>query len=198
MDNSKNQSPCLVAAYVESVCFGNQFNVQSLDPGNEYSCPSGNNANACTCNTVTYSLLSACAACQNGTYVDWFAWVLNCSTTYVGYPESIPSGTAIPHWAYQDVTPDGNFNVTLAKAVGDRPETTATNASTTASLTPSPSSSTSSTSSPSTQESNNTGAIVGGVVGGVVGLVAAAIAIWYFAFRGGGKSQQTPSAIPVH
>lgn len=129
MSNSKNQSPCLVAAYVESVCFGNQFSVGSLDPGQEYSCPSGNNTNACTCNTVTYSLISACATCQSGTYVDWPAWVLNCSTTYVGYPKSIPSGTAIPQWAYQDVAPSGNFNVTLAKAVGDSPESTAVSAS---------------------------------------------------------------------
>ncbi|KAI6132221.1 hypothetical protein EDD16DRAFT_1535435 [Pisolithus croceorrhizus] len=118
MNNSKNQNPCLVAAYLNGVCFGGQFTVESLPPGAEYSCPSGNYANACECNTVTYSLMSACATCQNGTHVDWPAWILNCSTSYVGYPESIPSGTAIPHWAYQDVAPSGNFNVTLAKAVG--------------------------------------------------------------------------------
>ncbi|KAI6128297.1 hypothetical protein EV401DRAFT_1853747 [Pisolithus croceorrhizus] len=179
MDNSKNQNPCLVSAYVQSVCFGGQFAVTSLGPGTEYVGPYVDEANDCECSSVTYSLVSACAYCQSYNYVSWPYWVTNCSSPYVGYSENIPSGTAIPQWAYQNVTLSGTFNVTLAQVVGDSPESTATSAQVTAS---SISTSTDLTASLTpTPKSNNTGAIVGGAVGGVVGLAAiAAVATWFF------------------
>lgn len=184
MYNSKDQSPCLVAAYVQSVCFGSQYTVPALDPKNYpydyYPAPSADEANSCECNTVTYSLLSACAWCQNLTYTDWPDWKFYCSTEYLGYPENIPSGTAIPQWAYQNVVVSGSFNATLAQVVGDSPESTATAYSLSV-LTNPTGSSTPSLSSP---KSNNAGAIVGGIVGGAVGLTAvAAVATWFFIRR---------------
>ncbi|KAI6109518.1 hypothetical protein EDD16DRAFT_673721 [Pisolithus croceorrhizus] len=200
MDNSKSQNPCLVAAYVQGVCSGGQFSVDALQPNTHYVGPYTDQANACECNTVTYSLISACSICQNSTYIAWSSWSYNCSTVYSGYPENIPTGTAVPQWAYQDVEPTDDFNVTVAQAVGDSPESTATAAqstvtsiptatSTAASLTAAPSSST--TSSPqSASKSSNTGAIVGGAVGGVVGLAAiVGLAAWLLLRR---RRQVTP------
>ncbi|KAI6124790.1 hypothetical protein EDD16DRAFT_1724835 [Pisolithus croceorrhizus] len=46
----------------------------------------------------------------------WSSWSLNCSTVYVGYPESIPDDTAIPQWAYEDVTASGGYHATLVQA----------------------------------------------------------------------------------
>lgn len=200
MDNSKNQNPCLVAAYVQGECSGGQFTVDQLDPNTHYVGPYVDEANPCECSTVTYSLISACSICQNRTYIAWSSWSTNCSTVYPGYPESIPTGTAIPQWAYQDVVTTDDFNVTLAQAVGDSPESTATTAPATAtsvstttgvvaSLTAAPSSSTTSLSQPSSK-STNTSAIVGGAVGGVVGLAAiAGLATWFFLRR---RRQVTP------
>ncbi|KAI6005670.1 hypothetical protein EDD15DRAFT_661020 [Pisolithus albus] len=194
MDNSKNQNPCLIAAYVQGACSGGQFTVDPLAVNTHYVGPYVDEANACECNTVTYSLVSACAICQNRTYIAWSSWATNCSTVYTGYPENVPSGTAIPQWAYQDVSSTDDFNATLAELTGDSPESTAavsqstatslptstTSTSAIASVTPAPSLST--TPSPqSASKSSNTGAIVGGAVGGVVGLAAiVGLATWLF------------------
>jgi hypothetical protein len=80
MDNTLKQSPCLIAAYLQGQCanggeshhftlvtFSNGLNVAvfslgSLGPGYIYLPGDGNNA--CTCSTVTYSLIAACALCQ--------------------------------------------------------------------------------------------------------------------------------------
>jgi hypothetical protein len=80
--NSINQNPCLVAAYLESTCNeGSQssssrtpaspsspraeFNLPAIEPGNSYSGPTTDDEkDLCKCNTVVYSLISACGACQ--------------------------------------------------------------------------------------------------------------------------------------
>ena len=36
-------------------------------------------------NTVAYSLMSACAVCQNGTYPDFLSWTTNCPSALVEY-----------------------------------------------------------------------------------------------------------------
>jgi hypothetical protein len=41
--------------------------VTAASPGAMYPGPSADTANECMCNTVTYSMISACGACQNGT-----------------------------------------------------------------------------------------------------------------------------------
>ncbi|KAI6142098.1 hypothetical protein BKA82DRAFT_724049 [Pisolithus tinctorius] len=115
MENIKNQSPCLVAAYLQSVCSSGSYTVQSLGPSMQYTGPWLGQANDCECNTPTYCLLSACSICQNATYVSWSSWSFNCSTIYNEYPGSIPNGTAIPEWAYQDVLTTDDFDVTIAQ-----------------------------------------------------------------------------------
>ncbi|KAI0950181.1 hypothetical protein AcV7_008727 [Taiwanofungus camphoratus] len=76
-----------------------QWNVQAL-PGHTcyYSGPMVAQADACTCSSVAYSLVSACAYCQDGS-----KWTYNCSSSEVvngQYSHDIPGGTAFPAWAY--------------------------------------------------------------------------------------------------
>ena len=48
------------------------FTVQALSPGNSYPGPSGNDdTNLCMCNTVVYSLMSACDGCQGETWITY-------------------------------------------------------------------------------------------------------------------------------
>ncbi|KAG6333493.1 hypothetical protein ID866_5596 [Astraeus odoratus] len=206
MDNSKGQNPCLVAAYVQGVCDGGQFTVDPLDPNTHYVGPYADEANDCECNTITYSLISACSICQNRTYIAWSSWSFNCSTVYPSiYPEDIPSGTAVPNWAYQDVVTSDSFNVTLAQLTGDAPESTATKAPSTAtgvtsstavsaSLTSTSAGALASTTTQASSSSSNVGPIVGGTVGGVVILAAAAAFVTWLCMRRRRKATP-PSAL---
>ncbi|KIM62167.1 hypothetical protein SCLCIDRAFT_120554 [Scleroderma citrinum Foug A] len=205
MDNSKSQNPCLVAAYAQGACSGGQFTVDPLDANTHYVGPYVSEANPCECNSITYNLIAACSICQNRTYIAWSSWSTNCTTVYPGvYPENVPSGTAIPHWAYQDVTTSDDFNATLAQLTGDTPESTATKAQATATAVTSsalPASITSSgnagtqSPSPSSSSKSNTGAIVGGAVGGVVVLGAIAAFITWFCIRRRRRQTKAPSAM---
>ena len=92
--NSINQNACTVAAYLMSTCnqgsewrrflstglcgasssqmfplFLAAFTISPLSQGYSYTGPSGvDDSNLCKCNTVAYSLISACDACQSS---DW-------------------------------------------------------------------------------------------------------------------------------
>ena len=92
--NSLGQNPCWVAAYMLSIC-GNDsksfycllclaffehyhlvffvaFTMWPLQPGGSYFGPSSaQDSNLCKCNSVTYSLLSACGGCQGGTWIPY-------------------------------------------------------------------------------------------------------------------------------
>lgn len=193
MENIKNQSPCLVAAYLQSVCSSGSYTVQSLGPSMQYTGPWLGQANDCECNTPTYCLLSACSICQNATYVSWSSWSFNCSTIYNEYPGSIPNGTAIPEWAYQDVLTTDDFDVTIAQGpednIGTAPPPTLTPTTIVVSHTPT------STTSPKAQnplKSGKGGAIAGGAVGGVVGLAAIAALVVRLLLRR--RRQKAPSS----
>ncbi|KIK39236.1 hypothetical protein CY34DRAFT_14524 [Suillus luteus UH-Slu-Lm8-n1] len=113
------------------------------------------------------------------------------------YPTTIPTGTAVPNWAYLDVVSGNIFNATAAQLDGDLPEPNATSPLTltsTASLSPSvPVSTTSTGSSPTTSKSSNVGATAGGVVGGIVVVGAiAGLAAWLFIRRR--RSRRAPPA----
>ncbi|KAJ4000219.1 hypothetical protein F5050DRAFT_1804311 [Lentinula boryana] len=192
--NSKGQSPCQVAGYLASVCSGGVFTIPAVIPGSQSYSLSLGLQNNCTCSTVYYSALSACASCQGAAYSTWAEWSTNCSTVFPGlYPYVIPSGTAVPHWAYQAITGSASFNTTIAQQAGgkshyllsslftpsnnefisflDLPESSAAAVST-ASSTPTPASKPSTTvfstaSSDDTTHKINVGAIAGGVVGGL-------------------------------
>ncbi|KAG8728160.1 hypothetical protein FRC11_011686 [Ceratobasidium sp. 423] len=94
------------------------------------------------------------------------------------YPASIPSGVAVPNWAYYNYVTAGVFNLAIASqqsgpesTAPPGPSSTATSAGSTATST--------STSIPSNNNNSgggsNTGAIVGGVVGGVLGIALVAL-----------------------
>ncbi|KIM86820.1 hypothetical protein PILCRDRAFT_317299 [Piloderma croceum F 1598] len=117
MNNNLNQSPCLVAAYAQGTCNGGQFTVNPLAPDTHYTGPDVAMANPCQCSTVVYSLMSACAVCQNRNIETWSTWDVNCSQVYLmQFPNQVPSATSIPAWAYLDVVTNDTFSAAVAQA----------------------------------------------------------------------------------
>ncbi|KAJ4487761.1 hypothetical protein J3R30DRAFT_3430893 [Lentinula aciculospora] len=195
--NSLSQDPCTVATYLGAVCNNGQYTIPAINSTEFYSGPTSATQNECRCSSVFYSLLMACAQCQGASITTWTSYNQNCSTIYAGvFLDSIPSGTAVPHWATLTST---EFNATAAEAAGDSPELTGATQTTSSSISSSPTSSASSPSSStsdsaasSSSSKSNTGAIAGGVVGGVVGLaLIAAVLFWYLR-----KRSQTKSNVP--
>ncbi|KAF8346216.1 hypothetical protein F5887DRAFT_1073863 [Amanita rubescens] len=115
--NSMGQSPCYVASILTYPC-GNPLNILPLPSGSVYRVEKGHN-NTCTCNSVFYSLTSACSACRDGGWNTWSSFATNCSSTYfMEYTESIPSYTNVPQWAYLNVTATNNtFDVAVAESI---------------------------------------------------------------------------------
>lgn len=206
--NSHNQSPCDVASSLLAVCNNGPYPVEGLPDSSHYLGPTLQNANPCQCSTVTYSLMSACGACQGRSYLSWSVWSANCPMVYVGsYLEPIPTGVAVPGWAYLDVEANDNFDQSLAKQDANLTESTAipsptssvaktsssqkssstiskssTISSTITSITSSPSASAAdSSSSPAKVKQEN--AIGGGVVGGLAGLLLLCGALYWYIYH---------------
>ncbi|KAG1782616.1 hypothetical protein EV702DRAFT_1232504 [Suillus placidus] len=151
MNNTLRQDPCVVTSYLQSVC--GAFTIGPLPPGYYYGAPAPAAADSCSCNTVNYSLLGACSACQNASYLSWSSWSQYCSQISIResvrklvdillaflihvidrYPMDIPTGTRVPNWAYLNVT--GGFDPVAAQNNGDLPESTATNVQSTLTVT---------------------------------------------------------------
>jgi len=56
------------------------FTVYTLTPGSIYGGPSGIDIfNLCKCNTIVYSLMSACEACQEDPWETWSDYSDSCS-----------------------------------------------------------------------------------------------------------------------
>jgi len=143
--NSLGQNPCAVAAYLTSSCNNGSYTVPPISPPSVYAGQTSWGENVCLCNTVVYSLVSACAACQGASWVLYSTWTYNCSSWSqpTTYSLAIPNGTRVPHWAYYDVAWNNNWNATAAQLSGDSPESTAGASSTDTSIpasTPGPSS----------------------------------------------------------
>ncbi|KAL0577868.1 hypothetical protein V5O48_004104 [Marasmius crinis-equi] len=185
--NSKNQSPCDVASYLGGVCNAGNFEIPALNLSQQYLGPTVATQNPCRCSTAFYSVLSACAACQGRTYLKWSAYNGNCSSVHTGFSEGIPAGTAVPSWAYIDITPSDGFDPTQARAAANGPESTGTpkpSQTNTPSAIASPTQSSSSDSSDSGGSKSNAGAIAGGVVGGIAGLaIVAGLVFWFLRRR---------------
>ncbi|EKM54273.1 uncharacterized protein PHACADRAFT_210091 [Phanerochaete carnosa HHB-10118-sp] len=196
--NSRNQSPCQIAAYLDSACQADPTDayIAPLDTGSHYVLTQ-TAANDCSCNTVTYSIISACALCQGDDSVPWTTWNTNCTRSFVEqFPLTIPVGTATPAWAYMDVAL-GSWNATDAEAFkannntefiasiastmpsSSVPSSTSTSASSSSAVIPTPSTIDATVPRSSTKK-NHVGPIVGGVVGGVACVVLAvlALALW--------------------
>ncbi|KAH9961643.1 hypothetical protein BGW80DRAFT_1255818 [Lactifluus volemus] len=114
--NSLRQNPCVVGAYMMSTCNNGSFTVPQLEPPQAvsymgaYGAASGD---LCMCNTVAYSLMSACGACQKH---DWRS-----------FPNPVPAGTRVPHWAFDDSSTSDfanqkGWDPLQAMASGDSPE----------------------------------------------------------------------------
>ncbi|KAH9932159.1 hypothetical protein B0H21DRAFT_94161 [Amylocystis lapponica] len=81
MYNSLGQNPCIVASYALGACFPGGFNVLALiRPGDSYTVPA---STLCSCSSVCYSLLSACAYCQNGSSYSWAAQTSHCDLSQI-------------------------------------------------------------------------------------------------------------------
>ncbi|CAE7146132.1 unnamed protein product [Rhizoctonia solani] len=120
--NSKGQSPCLVAAYLQGQCYPNkQWNVTSLPSGAQYIAPTNQEATGCACSSPVYSLLSACAACQGATYASWGQWTANCPSGLINngsFPFQVPADTALPQWALKSISPQSYFDLEAARGEG--------------------------------------------------------------------------------
>ncbi|KAF4615517.1 hypothetical protein D9613_002753 [Agrocybe pediades] len=187
--NSKGQTPCLVAAYLESQC-GAPSIVNAIPVETHYLGPTFGQQNPCLCSTVTYSTISACGGCQGRTFQNWTTWSQFCVNTDIAkFPRPLPDAVEVPIWAMINVTlTDNTFNPIIAQSVLDNGSSTAlpTSSSSTSTV-PTTTSVTSSSLEPSTtsssadssvnntvsssSHSNHAGAIAGGVIGGLVVLI---------------------------
>jgi hypothetical protein len=114
--NSLGQDPCTIGSMLDASCRG--LAVYTYPPLNatEYYLPPRTNHTGdimCDCNTVMYSLYMACAACQGGEYYPWPTYITQCTSGVMisQYPVDIAQGTAVPHWAYTDITVNDVFSV---------------------------------------------------------------------------------------
>lgn len=125
-----------------------------------------------------YSLISACALCQNGTITSWSQWATNCATVFDNYPQPIPVNLHVPAYAYLPVEAEDTFDQNAAQKDANATESTALPSSAPATSTLQPSTTTSqtpiSTASAAGQITIPTDphstAIGAGVVGGIFGL----------------------------
>ncbi|KAK0503358.1 hypothetical protein EDD18DRAFT_629894 [Armillaria luteobubalina] len=106
VENDCDQTPCEVAAYLISQCTDEPFTLDPLPTDTHYAGPtSPQEANECECSSVVYSLVSACAVCQERNYENWDVWRTNCSKIYYSvFPKNIPIETTVPVWAYRNYT----------------------------------------------------------------------------------------------
>ncbi|KAK0503362.1 hypothetical protein EDD18DRAFT_1458126 [Armillaria luteobubalina] len=171
--NSLNQSACSIASSLMGACTSSTYTVVPLEIGQIYDGPWKGSDTACLCSSVYYSLLSTCAFCQNHNYASWSTWITNCTNIYVSvYPGEIPESTAVPHWAYQNVTIYNDFNETVAASDTDASESSGVIPSAT---------STATSSSPPTitaSEQVKSGIIIGAVVGTFALLAILGFVIW--------------------
>ncbi|KAK0211868.1 hypothetical protein IW262DRAFT_1497704 [Armillaria fumosa] len=195
-NNTLGQSPCLVASYLMAACLNTSFLVPTLPDGSHYTSPDTAQANLCNCNTVTYSLISACADCQNRQYLNWGNWTANCAVVAIGlFPYPTPAETAIPQWVYininsstalynpveaEKLAEDGASTVSLSSLFSTASTTTSSTspssvATTSTSVTVSPTETTSGVS--------NVGAIAGCVADGIVFLMGTVLMLFCFVLQ---------------
>jgi len=182
--NSLGQSPCLTAAFLGQPCLAANvsFDVGALQHNQSYipHVPS-----VCECNSVFYSLLSACAFCQDAEISTWSTFSNNCSTISPDgqYTRKVPNGTSIPKWAFQQVRASNKFNITLAQSGITAPPNQTSLPSSSSATPASPTvQQTSPTPPPPPHSKNHAGAIAGGVIGTLCGL-AIICGILFFVFR---------------
>ncbi|CUA77180.1 hypothetical protein RSOLAG22IIIB_06554 [Rhizoctonia solani] len=201
--NSLQQSPCLVASYLGSVCRpDNTWRVPQLTGGSTYYV--SGSSTRCICTSVVWSLLAACSLCQGLDSSRWTVYANDCTTADTSppgiFPVTIPAGVAVPDWAYYDYVTAGVFNQVIASQQSGPESTAPPGASSTAAATAS-TASTATSSSTALPVSNgsggsNTGAIAGGVIGGVLGIALVAL-IAFIVVRKNKQSKPGPHELPA-
>ncbi|KAI0829332.1 hypothetical protein BC628DRAFT_1360056 [Trametes gibbosa] len=189
MNNARGQSPCLVSAYLLSPCSANATGtfIPALQDSHSFYNFAGTvlESTPCVCNTVTYSMLYACATCQGAelSILPWYIAAENCTNGKIfieKYPTSMPTDTSVPFWAYQsDVQITGHLDIYAAMneatSLYEPPDATVSGFYEQNSSTP-----TFRGVAPGSQGQHNkpsTGVIVGAAVGGTVGAAIIGIAI---------------------
>ncbi|KAH7339061.1 hypothetical protein B0J17DRAFT_659643 [Rhizoctonia solani] len=105
-NNSKGQSPCLVAAYLQGQCFpSKQWNVTFLGSGTHYIAPINQEVTGCAWWNI------------------WIVgeWTVNCPTGLINngsFPFQVPADTAMPQWALKAISPQSYFDLEAAKGGG--------------------------------------------------------------------------------
>ncbi|KAF8339226.1 hypothetical protein F5887DRAFT_475351 [Amanita rubescens] len=195
--NSLDQSPCYVAvALISMVNAGQTYTLPSVTfLGQIYGLEPGSNT-LYFCNTVWYSLLSACALCQDGSWFTWPVYSQNCSQTYLmEYPGPIPSNTSVPTWAFLNVTAtNDNFDPAKASSLAVAPSPTSSASTSSAATSSTSTSSTSTSTSHPTPNTSKVGAIAGGTIGGFVIALLVLTLLFYLHKRHNGT---TPAPVPL-
>ncbi|TFK30080.1 hypothetical protein FA15DRAFT_663425 [Coprinopsis marcescibilis] len=198
--NSLGQNPCLVSSYLQSAC-GSTVTVNLIPAGTHYTGPQSlGQATVCNCNTVVYSLTSACGACQGRAVWNWTDWSVNCTpegTSIARFPRQIPDGTEAPEWAFLDVTtnPGETWDPVQARLAAVLPPSSSSVPIPQNTNTNLPPIQTSPLNPPAAeqQSTTNAGAIAGGVVGGLVFLVTVGLAVFWFVLR---KKRTSETGVP--
>ncbi|GLB34840.1 putative expressed protein [Lyophyllum shimeji] len=196
--NSRGEDPCAVASKLENVCAPGT-EVLPLGLEGHYDGPTLETQNRCTCSAVVYSLVSACAECQNGTSTRWSQWSQNCNETSTTFPVELRDEVEIPPWAYA-FNPSTSDTFDLNEITRPSGPVTQTSLSTT-SPTPSSSVDEGASSQPgsttvwsSASGSGKTPKLLGGIIGGFVGLtLLLAALLWWLVRRR--RARSAPSAL---
>ncbi|XP_006456981.1 hypothetical protein AGABI2DRAFT_122853 [Agaricus bisporus var. bisporus H97] len=122
--NSAGSSPCQVVAALGGACTpgSSEWTIAPLPLGQVYV-PSVS-PDACQCSTVTYSMLSACAACQGEKWLDFNQYSENCTSVSLSvFPVALPAGVKVPSWAYNNLELTSNtFDPEVARPLAGAPE----------------------------------------------------------------------------
>ncbi|WRT70906.1 uncharacterized protein IL334_007905 [Kwoniella shivajii] len=206
MFNELDESPCLVWSKIQSLCLSqNSFvNVPPLlDSSYGYNLPN-EKSSICQCNSISYSLMSACASCQFSSAPlppekEWWESCPTYTPDGLGFNETVLN---IPNWAWH-VWSNETFDPDVAKTITTPPSTPsyATTLSRTFPITSSTSSTNTTSSNPTSSDQGENGEtawgpIIGGVAGGIVFLVLIFLLIRWFTTRNSSGSKKPRHTLP--
>ncbi|KDR70441.1 hypothetical protein GALMADRAFT_230078 [Galerina marginata CBS 339.88] len=193
-ENEAQNDPCYLASQILAACAPASQQEILASNGDSYAPPTVQNQDICSCSSPLYHLVSACAYCQGGTYVDWKTWSAICTGVHLtseNLHSSVNGIPDLPPWSLLDINSHPSFDPEVAKDVAlgipVPASSSASSSSATSSLT---SSSTTATTTAATQSSSPTNtptslgsstapphkkvssaAVIGGCIGGAILLV---------------------------
>jgi len=157
--NSLGQSPCYVAGELAGICSPEGVTLPKLVSDNAvYYGPVKGQNDTCQCTTVFYSLVSACAVCQDRKWISLSQFMENCTTILPDFPDVIPSYIQIPAYAFLNVKGTNTFDPIAAAEANSTQSHPTVNAP---------------SSTPTSSHNRRVSAIVGGVIPAVLGLAVA-------------------------